>query len=151
MSHKIKTRIKIKIIFVKETGKTRTLVEAIFEIVRTTDKHVLVTASSNAACDEITEHLMQLLSPNEMFRLYAKTSDKTKISENIKPICNFKKDEFIFPSLEYLKQFRVVICTLLTSGCFTRARGFATKMLIQAILFATKIFVCKHILYASID
>lgn len=36
-------------------------------------------------------------------------------------------DRFKFPSLEYLYQFRVVICTFNTSGCFPRARDLNEK------------------------
>lgn len=42
------------------TGKTKTLVAAIEQIVRTTDQNVLVCASSNAACDEIAVRLLKV-------------------------------------------------------------------------------------------
>lgn len=97
------------------------MVAAIEEIVRTTNKSVLVCANSNSACDEITERLLSVLNFGEMFRIYAKSYDKRKINERIKPICNLLKDELRFPSLEFLYKFRVLICTLSTSGCLTRA------------------------------
>lgn len=106
----------------KGTGKTRTLVAAIEEIVRSTRKCVLVCANSNAACDEVTERLLAVLKKREIFRMYAKSYDKRKISEEIEPICNFTGGEFRFPTLEYLYKFRVLVCTLVTSGCLVRAR-----------------------------
>lgn len=107
------------------TGKTRTLVAAIEEIVRSTNNSVLVCANSNAACDEMAERLIEVLHPEEMFRMYAKSFDSRKISDRIKPVCNWLKGEFGFPSLTYLYQFRVLICTLVTAGCLTRATNNA--------------------------
>lgn len=103
------------------TGKTRTLVAAIEEIVRSSSKCVLVCANSNAACDEITERLLTVLKKREIFRMYAKSFDKRKLNEDILPVCNLVKGEFTFPPSDYLYKFRVLICTLTTSGCLTRA------------------------------
>lgn len=105
----------------KGTGKTRTLVAAIEEIIRSSDGSVLVCANSNSACDEIAERLLNVLNFGEMFRMYAKTYNVGKISKTIKPICNWSKHEFQFPSLKFLYEFRVLICTLSTAGCITRA------------------------------
>lgn len=107
------------------TGKTRTLVAAVEEIVTTTNKYVLVCANSNAACDEITERLARVLTSADMFRLYSKTTDARYIKEFVKPMCNLRVDTFIIPSLAFLYQFRVVICTLATAACFGRAREVA--------------------------
>ncbi|XP_055303315.1 helicase MOV-10-like [Sitodiplosis mosellana] len=57
-----------------------------------------------------------------MYRMYAKSYDHRKISKTMKPICNWAKSEFHFPSLKYLYHFRVLICTLTTAGCLARAR-----------------------------
>lgn len=104
------------------TGKTRTIVSAIEEIVRSSDKYVLVCANSNAACDEIAIRLMYVLSANEMFRLYAKSCDYKAINPKLKSICNWFNDEFRYPSLSFLYRFRVLVCTLCTAGCLVRAR-----------------------------
>lgn len=106
----------------KGTGKTRTLIAAIEEIVRSTNKYVLVCANSNSACDEIAERLVNVLEFGEMFRMYAKSYDVRKISSNLKPICNWLKGEFHFPSMHFLNKFRVLVCTLTTAGCLSRAR-----------------------------
>lgn len=94
---------------------------AIEEIVRSTNKSVLVCANSNSACDEITERLLDVLNFGEMFRIYAKSYDARRINDRIKPVSNCLKDEFRFPSLDFLYRFRVLICTLSTSGYLTRA------------------------------
>lgn len=104
------------------TGKTRCIVTAILEIVLTTNKYVLVCCNSNSACDEITERLAKSLKKNEIFGLYAKSYGCKNITSKITPICNLNKGKIQFPSLSYLYQFRVLICTLLTAGSITRAR-----------------------------
>lgn len=108
--------------FFPGTGKTRTIVGAILEIIESTEKCVLVTASSNAACDEIAQRLVKLLKRDQIFRLYAQSHDRNKVPQTIAPISNLREN-FKLPSLLYLYQYRVVVCTLLTAGNLTRARG----------------------------
>lgn len=96
---------------------------AIAEIVRGTADFVLVLAHSNAACDELAVRLLDVLRIGEVFRLYAKSFDKNKLSGKIKQSCNLENGEFQFPSLKYLHKFRVVVSTLLTAGCLARARN----------------------------
>lgn len=105
------------------TGKTKTIVAAIEKIVRTTSKNVLVCAQSNAACNEIAERLTKVLTSKQMFRMFSMSYDLDQISSTIEPFCNLFDGELKYPSLEYLYQFRVLICTLSTSGCFVRARN----------------------------
>lgn len=93
------------------------------EIIRSSQEtFVLVCANSNTACDEITGRLSDILSTEELFRMYAKSYDSSKIGDKIMPFCNYIDGEFIFPSLKYLFTFRVLVCTSLTAGCLTRAR-----------------------------
>lgn len=98
------------------------MVASIAEIVRGTNDFVLVLAHSNAACDEVAMRLIGVLSDGEMLRLYAKSFKKDNLSPKIKPICNLVDEEFQLPSLKFLYQFRVVVCTLLTAGNLVRAR-----------------------------
>lgn len=104
------------------TGKTRTLVAAIVEIILTTDNCVLVCTCSNSACDEITERLLDLLPSHTVFRMYAKSFSVDELNEKIRPVSNLIDNEFQLPSLTYLYQFRVIICTVQMAGCITRAR-----------------------------
>lgn len=99
------------------------MVAAIEEIVRSSsDKYVLVCANSNAACDEITQRLLQVLKSNEIFRMYAKSTNEMTVKSEIKKCYNFKDGEFRYPSLNFLYQYRVLVCTLLTAGTLMRAR-----------------------------
>lgn len=83
----------------------------------------MVTAPSNGACDEIATRLLDVLDPGQVFRLYAKSMKIDRISEELKEISNLQDGEFIFPSLEYVYQYRVVVATLSTIGTLVRARG----------------------------
>lgn len=105
------------------TGKTRTIVAAIEQIVRTTERAILVCAQSNMACDELTDRLLNVLNGEHMvYRMYAKSFDKDAISPKFRNCSNFKGDGLKFPCLQFLYQFRVVVCTIATAGCLTRAR-----------------------------
>lgn len=53
--------------------------------------------------------------------MYARSCNKETVSETIKPHSNYSKD-FQLPSLNYLYQFRILVCTLTTAGCLTRTR-----------------------------
>lgn len=110
------------------TGKTRTLVALIQQIVRTTSDNVLVCAMTNAACDLITENLLDILYAGELFRLYSTSTKSFSVSPRILKVANFRKEKSkyvmpkMYPSLYYLYKFRVVVCTSSMAGLFTRAR-----------------------------
>lgn len=112
----------IPFLLVEGTGKTRTLVAAIEQIVRTTDQNVLVCAMSNAASDEIAERLIGVLREGEMYRFYAKSYKNEKINHRIAQYSNYSRERILYPSLKYLYKFRVLVCTLCSAGCLTRAR-----------------------------
>lgn len=104
------------------TGKTKTIVAAILNIIKSTTKRILVCAQSNAACDEIAERLCKHLSPNQLFRMYAMSQRPNNVSRAVLTVSNFHRGEIDFPSLSRLYQYSVVICTLSTAGCLTRAQ-----------------------------
>lgn len=108
------------------TGKTRTLVAAIEQIVLLTSKNVLVCAQSNTACDEIAERLTTVLQEEELFRMYAKTFDVCKLNPSLASYSNWTGNGFHYPSLEFLCKFRVLVCTLCTAGSLTRG-GISPK------------------------
>lgn len=111
---------------IQGTGKTKTVVAAIETIVRTTTKNILVCAQSNAACNEIAERLAKMLTKTQMLRMFSMSYDLDQISSTIRPFCNLFDGELKYPSLEDLYKFRVLICTLSTSGCLVRARHCST-------------------------
>lgn len=109
------------------TGKTKTLTAAIEQIVRTTNIKVLVCAMSNAACDEIAERLLSVLSNAEVHRLYTTSYNLDNISKTIRPACNIdkadKEPKLINPPLKTLYGYRVIVCTLSTAGSLNCSRA----------------------------
>lgn len=101
------------------TGKTKTLVAAIEQIVRTTRKKILVCAMSNAACDEITERLLNGPTKQKIYRLYAVSFNTDNISSSIKQACNLSGEKLYKPELSTLYQYQVLICTLSTASCMS--------------------------------
>lgn len=57
---------------------------------------------------------------DEIFRLFAQTTSKDKLNDKLKSISNFREGQFKMPSMEFLKQFRAIVCTLQTAGSITR-------------------------------
>lgn len=109
------------------------------EIVRTTSSSILVCANSNSAADEIAQRLAIILKSNEFIRIYAKSFNGSKVKDDIKKKSNFIKGTFQYPCLKFIYKFRVVICTLSTSGHLMRARN------------RDKDFNAKHFSYLMID
>lgn len=83
------------------------------------DQSVLVVANSNSACDEIAHRLIDYLEPGQLYRMYAKSFRETP-SAKLLQFSNYFDGRL--PSLNFLNQFRVLICTINTAGCITRAR-----------------------------
>lgn len=107
------------------TGKTKTLVEAIAQIIKRNEagEHVLVSASSNSACDEIASRLLQFASNEQIYRMFSATQIERMgiISANVLAASNLCKAEHFYPSLVKLYQYKVVICTLTTAGRLSQA------------------------------
>lgn len=108
-------------VFVQGTGKTRTLASAVEEIIQSSKNCVLICANSNTACDEIGGRLLKIFGKGVILRMYAKSYDERSVSSELKECSNFQNGQFRFPCLKYIYRFRIVICTLLTAGCLSRA------------------------------
>lgn len=121
------------------TGKTSTVIEAIAQIVKLKPlAHILVTAKSNASCDDIGNRLLRYVSVNKVLRIYSPAFDKKpdKIDKNLQQISNFRSrytcscrkrscpeampcDD---PSYEEFYTARVVIATLTSCGRLVSAK-----------------------------
>lgn len=92
------------------------------EIIKTTDQHVLVCATSNSACDEIAERLLNVIEDEyDMFRMFARSVPPEKVCPRLKQVSNVKSGKHFNPALKILYRYRVVITTLCTSSNFARA------------------------------
>ncbi|XP_065368580.1 uncharacterized protein LOC135961041 isoform X2 [Calliphora vicina] len=118
------------------TGKTTTLVEAILQLLKKPNTKILVTASSNSACDEVAIRLCKYLKDLDiaraMVRIYSRSSELRieTIDEELLENSNMYNGQF-YPDIEILHEYRIVVCTLsvvakLATGKFGRAAAGIT-------------------------
>ncbi|XP_039956870.1 putative helicase MOV-10 [Bactrocera tryoni] len=125
------------------TGKTTTIVEAILQLYINRPKcHILITASTNSACDTIALKLCELFEnnpllrklslqrsgfnfmgrrkpPTHILRVFSKSLCK-KGMKNISRILldhsNFCKRKYESPSVNVLRNYNIIVVTLITMG-----------------------------------
>jgi hypothetical protein len=97
------------------TGKTRTLLASIFEVLNLSNEHrVLVCAPSHTAADVVTQRLAQRLSEDELWRLLDSNRPVETLPAAIFPFTRQTKETgtFRLPStVAELFKFRVIVCT----------------------------------------
>nr|XP_014093671.2 putative helicase MOV-10 [Bactrocera oleae] len=125
------------------TGKTTTIVEAILQLYINRPKcRILITASTNSACDTIALKLCELFEnnlllrklslqrrgvnfmgrpkpPTHMLRVFSKSLCKKgmkNINRNLLEHSNFCKREYKSPSVSVLQNYNIIIVTLITMG-----------------------------------
>lgn len=106
--------------FSEGTGKTATITEAICQLVLTQPhSRILVTATSNAAADELALRLLKYMHnacyfDHNVYRLYA----ANVLHEVIDPqlLANSNYTLHSLPGWAMLSKYRVIISTLFTSG-----------------------------------
>lgn len=111
------------------TGKTKTLVEAISQIMKndTPSEYILVCATSNSACDEIAKRLIEdgKAGGDKVFRIFSKSvlsKDISIIPQCVLNASNLSKGEHYFPSLDILCTYKVIVCTLTTAGRLSQGK-----------------------------
>lgn len=102
------------------TGKTVTIVEAILQIKKKTDKKILVCAPANAACDMLTEKLMMHCTKRELIRIMSENVDQQNMNAMVLEYTNFQNGEFIKTTAEQLAEYRIVVTTLILIGRYAR-------------------------------
>uniref|UniRef100_A0A0A1WWI7 Putative helicase mov-10-B.1 n=1 Tax=Zeugodacus cucurbitae TaxID=28588 RepID=A0A0A1WWI7_ZEUCU len=110
------------------TGKTSTLVEAIYQIYMLQPRsRILITAGSNGACDEIALRLCNALSPHierqTITRIYSRSYENRaeNINETLLEYSNLYADHFL-PDIDVLHSYRIVVCTLSMVGRLATGR-----------------------------
>ncbi|OCT94290.1 putative helicase MOV-10 [Xenopus laevis] len=101
------------------TGKTVTLVEAIKQVLKLIpDAHVLACAPSNSASDLLCERLLKHVNPKDIYRIIAMSRDIRTLPEDIKICSNLdsSRKNYIYPSKQELKKYKVIVSTLLTAS-----------------------------------
>ncbi|GAA5910926.1 hypothetical protein JCM8208_006689 [Rhodotorula glutinis] len=104
------------------TGKTKTLVESVFQILkRHPTTHVLVCGASNPSTDTLAMRLRSLM-PKDLFRLNAPSRPFTEVKGELLPFCHVENDRFALPSMSTLLSKRVICCTVLDASILLNAR-----------------------------
>ncbi|PNF41191.1 hypothetical protein B7P43_G01458 [Cryptotermes secundus] len=105
------------------TGKTVTVVEAILQVKKKLKQScILVCAPSNSACDWLAQKLIPHCTTKELLRLHSSSRDWSAIPEELHPYSNLSKCTFYFPDETQLASYRIVVCTLISSGRLLKKR-----------------------------
>ncbi|GAA6058655.1 hypothetical protein JCM10212_004066 [Sporobolomyces blumeae] len=104
------------------TGKTKTLVEAVFQILKDDPtSHVLVCGASNPSTDTLAYRLRSL-SPSTLLRLNSPTRPLNEVRSELLPFCQVAGDGFEVPDLETLLSKRVICLTVSDCSMLLAAR-----------------------------
>lgn len=99
------------------TGKTMTLVETIAQIWKNKrNANILVTTSSNAACDEIAERLIKYIPAKDLLRYFSKSNQRREELDLIQKVSNVGGNNKRTEYWEIFLSYRIVLCTLTTAG-----------------------------------
>lgn len=104
------------------TGKTKTVIEAILQLVKRDDVHVLAVAPSPSAADTIALRLTSHLKPGEMFRLNDITRTFPEVDEKLLIYCHMAESYFSLPPWEMLMAAKVVVTDCMSSFELIKAR-----------------------------
>jgi helicase MOV-10 len=101
------------------TGKTSTITETICQLWKMLPTaRILVTAQSNAACNEVGERLLKYLPKKDIYRLFARSFEEKikEVDEKLLKASNMVTRRHQYPEWSEFYSYRVIICTLCTSG-----------------------------------
>ncbi|GJP29827.1 hypothetical protein CLOM_g19923 [Closterium sp. NIES-68] len=119
------------------TGKTKTVVEAILQVVRALPSaRVLVCAPSNSATDNIALRLKGTLQVREMLRLYSVSRGRGEVESDLLPFTRYDDSTGVFrlPTLSEIHAARVVAVTCCSAALLYRMgvpRGTFTHIFID--------------------
>ncbi|KAJ7042792.1 P-loop containing nucleoside triphosphate hydrolase protein [Mycena alexandri] len=104
------------------TGKTRTTVEAVLQILRFHPQaSIILCAPSNPATDTLVLRLRTALQPHEMLRLNDPNRTFAEVPLNIRQYCYVENDKYALPPWDILLRYRVVVCSCLDAGILVDA------------------------------
>uniref|UniRef100_A0A1B6CXC3 RNA helicase n=1 Tax=Clastoptera arizonana TaxID=38151 RepID=A0A1B6CXC3_9HEMI len=105
------------------TGKTVTLVEAIAQVWLLNPQKIdkqLVCSPTNSTADLLTVRILAAIPSVKIFRLYALSTDINKKHPDLPDkYCNIDRKEFYIPGSKELKEYDIIITTLVTAGRLT--------------------------------
>ncbi|KDQ10524.1 hypothetical protein BOTBODRAFT_640203 [Botryobasidium botryosum FD-172 SS1] len=140
------------------TGKTRTLVEIVLQILRVQPEAcILLCAPSNPATDTLALRLRHSLKPNEMLRLNDRNRTFAEIPAEIMQFCYIEDSFFALPPWETLMRYRVVVCScldatvLVTAQCTNRSLAELEKSVVHTLHPHRKQAISPHWTHLLID
>lgn len=100
------------------TGKTVTMVEAIFQTYKRFNHNILVCALCNDACDMLTLKLLDCdIDKSKIMRVYGASRSWKKVPSKIKEgRTNYVDGQLYMPSKAELMRYRIIVCTFVTAG-----------------------------------
>ncbi|KAF7321050.1 hypothetical protein HMN09_00192300 [Mycena chlorophos] len=99
------------------TGKTRTIVEAVLQVLRVhPESCILLCAPSNPATDTLVMRLRSSLNPKQMLRLNDPNRTFAEVPLSITQYCYIEDDRYSIPPWEDLLRYRVIVCSCLDAG-----------------------------------
>ncbi|SGY48952.1 BQ5605_C001g00719 [Microbotryum silenes-dioicae] len=104
------------------TGKTKTLVEAVLQLLRKhPTTHILVCGASGPSADTLCMRLRSL-KPTELFRMNAPSRLFAEVRGELLPFCHVEDGNFALPPLPELLAKRVIVCSLIDAAMLLYAR-----------------------------
>ncbi|GAW07733.1 P-loop containing nucleoside triphosphate hydrolase protein [Lentinula edodes] len=99
------------------TGKTRTVVETVHQILHTQpEAHILLCAPSNSATDTLALRLGSSLKPGDMLRLNDQNRTFAEVPDSIRQFCYVENDSFAIPTWKMLMSYKVVVASCLDAN-----------------------------------
>ncbi|XP_053668330.1 putative helicase mov-10-B.1 [Anopheles marshallii] len=101
------------------TGKTYTIVEAVLQIYKLRPKsRILVTATSNYACNELTKRLLKYVNHSDIFRYFSVIAERDihGIDLKVLEVSNMHCGNYETPAMEDFTQTRILVCTVINCG-----------------------------------
>ncbi|KAJ3937652.1 MAG: P-loop containing nucleoside triphosphate hydrolase protein [Lentinula lateritia] len=104
------------------TGKTRTVVETVHQILHTQpEAHILLCAPSNSATDTLALRLGSSLKPGDMLRLNDQNRTFAEVPDSIRQFCYVESDSFAIPTWKMLMSYKVVVASCLDANILVDA------------------------------
>ncbi|KAF9441768.1 RNA helicase [Macrolepiota fuliginosa MF-IS2] len=129
------------------TGKTVTVVEAIKQLLRKDPRiKVLACAPSNSAADLLALRLLDTVTKDELFRLYAPSRHKGQVPDELEPFTYYRDNLrsrpcFGVPPFSRMKSYRVIVSTCISAAILPgigMARGHFSHIFIDEAGHATE-------------
>lgn len=124
------------------TGKTKTIVEAVLQLIyatRTPRHHILLCAPSQEAADTLAIRLTKHLSPSVLFRLQSSGRTFPEVPAKLLAYSHIVDEMFGIPDWKSLMRFRVIVCScrdadiLVEARCTNRDLGRWEKSVVDSL------------------